>query len=76
MQLPLSAEYRLTVYKQWIGSLLSWRLLDPIGGMILSAYIIIEWIKTLLENFANCGFPVLSLRLCQIDWRYILDELI
>ncbi|KAL0240665.1 hypothetical protein I308_106464 [Cryptococcus tetragattii IND107] len=37
----------------WIGSLLSWRLLDPIGGMILSAYIIVEWIKTLLENFAN-----------------------
>ncbi|WVQ92707.1 hypothetical protein IAS59_006522 [Cryptococcus gattii] len=37
----------------WFGSLLSWRLLDPIGGMILSAYIIVEWIKTLLENFAN-----------------------
>ncbi|EAL17217.1 hypothetical protein CNBN0450 [Cryptococcus deneoformans B-3501A] len=37
----------------WIGSLLHWRLLDPIGGMILSSYIIVEWIKTLHENFAN-----------------------
>ncbi|UOH85403.1 hypothetical protein LQV05_002225 [Cryptococcus neoformans] len=37
----------------WIGSLLHWRLLDPTGGMILSAYIIVEWIKTLHENFAN-----------------------
>lgn len=26
--------------------------------MILSAYIIVEWIKTLHENFANCGFPI------------------
>lgn len=39
--------------EQYIGSLLKWRLLDPIGGMVLSMYIIIEWIKTLLENFAK-----------------------
>ncbi|WVR06633.1 hypothetical protein IAU60_003665 [Kwoniella sp. DSM 27419] len=37
----------------WFGSLLHWRLLDPIGGMVLSLYIIFEWIKTLLQNFAN-----------------------
>ncbi|WVQ84396.1 hypothetical protein IAT38_006548 [Cryptococcus sp. DSM 104549] len=37
----------------WVGSLVHWRLLDPIGGMVLSLYIIIEWIKTLLSNFAN-----------------------
>ncbi|WVF68721.1 hypothetical protein IAT40_003493 [Kwoniella sp. CBS 6097] len=37
----------------WIGSFFHWRLLDPIGGMVLSTYIIVEWIKTLLQNFAN-----------------------
>ncbi|TYJ53394.1 hypothetical protein B9479_005994 [Cryptococcus floricola] len=37
----------------WIGSVLKWRLLDPIGGMVLSTYIIVEWIKTLHANFAN-----------------------
>ncbi|OCF37003.1 hypothetical protein I316_00907 [Kwoniella heveanensis BCC8398] len=37
----------------WIGSFLHWRLLDPIGGMVLSTYIIVEWVKTLLQNFAN-----------------------
>ncbi|WWC88337.1 uncharacterized protein L201_003247 [Kwoniella dendrophila CBS 6074] len=37
----------------WIGSFFAWRLLDPIGGMVLSTYIIFEWIKTLLQNFAN-----------------------
>lgn len=36
-----------------LGGLLKWRLLDPIGGMVLSAYIIFEWIKTLYENFQN-----------------------
>nr|ODN92490.1 hypothetical protein L203_00767 [Cryptococcus depauperatus CBS 7841] len=37
----------------WIGSFMRWQLLDPIGGMIISAYIIFEWIKTLHENFAK-----------------------
>ncbi|WWC96456.1 hypothetical protein V866_003324 [Kwoniella sp. B9012] len=37
----------------WIGTFFKWRLLDPIGGMVLSTYIIVEWIKTLLQNFAN-----------------------
>ncbi|GFZ50512.1 hypothetical protein JCM24511_08269 [Saitozyma sp. JCM 24511] len=37
----------------FMGTKLGWRLLDPIGGMVLSAYIIIEWVKTLLQNFAN-----------------------
>ncbi|WVW85057.1 hypothetical protein I302_107093 [Kwoniella bestiolae CBS 10118] len=37
----------------WIGTFFHWRLLDPIGGMVLSTYIIVEWIKTLLQNFAN-----------------------
>jgi divalent metal cation (Fe/Co/Zn/Cd) transporter len=27
--------------------------LDPIGGAVLSSYIIFEWCKTLLENFSN-----------------------
>jgi hypothetical protein len=43
----------------WLGAKLGWRLLDPIGGMVLSAYIVSEWVKTLLQNFANrkyiCG---------------------
>jgi hypothetical protein len=29
----------------WIGAKLGWKLLDPIGGMVLSLYIIIEWCK-------------------------------
>ncbi|BEJ08997.1 hypothetical protein CcaverHIS641_0510910 [Cutaneotrichosporon cavernicola] len=37
----------------YIGHKLGSNLLDPIGGLCLSAYIIIEWIKTLLQNFAN-----------------------
>lgn len=38
---------------QFVGSKFGWRLLDPIGGMVLSTYIIVEWVKTLLGNFAN-----------------------
>lgn len=38
----------------FIGQRLGVKLLDPIGGMVLSLYIIFEWIKTLLQNFANC----------------------
>lgn len=29
----------------WVGGALKWRLLDPIGGMVLSLYIIYEWFK-------------------------------
>jgi hypothetical protein len=41
---------------QFLGKVLNWRLLDPIGGMVLSTYIIVEWVKTLLENFRNRAF--------------------
>ncbi|RSH81930.1 uncharacterized protein EHS24_008127 [Apiotrichum porosum] len=37
----------------WLGTIVGSHLLDPIGGMVISLYIIIEWIKTLLQNFAN-----------------------
>ena len=37
----------------WIGERVGWRLLDSIGGMVLSTYIIFEWVKTLLQNFAK-----------------------
>ena len=37
----------------WVGNLLQWKYLDPIGGMILSTYIIWQWCLTLQENFAN-----------------------
>ncbi|KAL7420475.1 hypothetical protein Q5752_004425 [Cryptotrichosporon argae] len=37
----------------FIGTKLHMPLLDPIGGMVLSTYIIVEWIKTLGANFAN-----------------------
>ncbi|CAD6579166.1 MAG: hypothetical protein TREMPRED_002417 [Tremellales sp. Tagirdzhanova-0007] len=37
----------------FVGTRVHWRLLDPIGGMVLSLYIIVEWIKTLAENFAK-----------------------
>lgn len=39
--------------RQWLGTKLKWGLLDPIGGMVLSSYIMFEWVKTLLQNFAN-----------------------
>lgn len=47
----ISSKSCSTLLIQSVGTFLGWRLLDPIGGMVLSAYIIIEWIKTLLENF-------------------------
>ncbi|BGP47288.1 hypothetical protein JCM10450v2_003140 [Rhodotorula kratochvilovae] len=34
----------------WVGQLLHWPYLDPLGGAILSLYIIIEWTRTLLDN--------------------------
>ncbi|KAG7563059.1 hypothetical protein FFLO_01491 [Filobasidium floriforme] len=37
----------------WLGGLLKWNLLDPIGGMVLSSYIIWQWCLTLHENFTN-----------------------
>lgn len=49
--------YDFRLMEQYIGSLLRWRLLDPIGGMVLSLYIIFEWVKTLLENFAKREAP-------------------
>jgi len=33
-----------------VGEWLHWRYLDPLGGCILSLYIIYEWVGTLLEN--------------------------
>ena len=41
------------ILSQFVGTRVHWRLLDPIGGMVLSLYIIVEWIKTLAENFAK-----------------------
>ncbi|ORY66963.1 hypothetical protein BCR35DRAFT_282805 [Leucosporidium creatinivorum] len=34
----------------YAGQLLGWPLLDPIGGLVLSIYIIVEWVSTLREN--------------------------
>ncbi|BGP15106.1 hypothetical protein JCM10213_006562 [Rhodosporidiobolus nylandii] len=34
----------------FVGTLLRWKYLDPIGGAVLSLYIIIEWTRTLLDN--------------------------
>ncbi|GAA5822136.1 hypothetical protein JCM3770_000420 [Rhodotorula araucariae] len=34
----------------WVGQLLHWPYLDPLGGAILSLYIIVEWTRTLLDN--------------------------
>ena len=44
---------------QWLGSFFKLPQLDPIGGMVLSTYIIVEWIKTLLLNFAHCRLQAL-----------------
>ncbi|CAK5284373.1 unnamed protein product [Mycena citricolor] len=37
----------------WVGELLSIKQLDPLGGVLLSIYIIVEWVETLLENFVK-----------------------
>ncbi|GAA5987064.1 hypothetical protein JCM10908_001011 [Rhodotorula pacifica] len=34
----------------FVGQLLAWKYLDPLGGAVLSVYIIVEWISTLLET--------------------------
>lgn len=34
----------------YVGQLVKFRYLDPIGGALLSLYIIIEWTQTLLDN--------------------------
>ncbi|CDZ96661.1 Mitochondrial Fe2 transporter MMT1 and related transporters (cation diffusion facilitator superfamily) [Phaffia rhodozyma] len=37
----------------WLGEKFNIRLLDPLGGALLSLYIIFQWLKTLEENFSN-----------------------
>ncbi|KAJ6557210.1 cation efflux family-domain-containing protein [Mycena vulgaris] len=44
----------------WVGEVLSIRQLDPLGGALLSIYIIIEWIQTLLENFVKLSGRIAS----------------
>ncbi|GAA5923810.1 hypothetical protein JCM3775_000515 [Rhodotorula graminis] len=34
----------------YIGQLVKWPYLDPLGGAVLSLYIIVEWTRTLLDN--------------------------
>lgn len=44
----------------WVGEILSIRQLDPLGGALLSVYIIVEWIQTLLENFGKLSGRIAS----------------
>ncbi|KAF7300271.1 Cation diffusion facilitator [Mycena kentingensis (nom. inval.)] len=44
----------------WVGEVLSVKQLDPLGGALLSIYIIIEWIRTLLENFTKLSGKIAS----------------
>ncbi|KAF8172061.1 hypothetical protein K438DRAFT_1852195 [Mycena galopus ATCC 62051] len=44
----------------WVGELLKIRQLDPLGGALLSIYVIIEWIQTLLENFVKLSGRIAS----------------
>ncbi|KAM0746582.1 hypothetical protein T439DRAFT_360269 [Meredithblackwellia eburnea MCA 4105] len=37
----------------WIGELIHWPYLDPLGGALLSIYIIVEWSQTLLETITK-----------------------
>ncbi|KAL7410980.1 cation efflux family-domain-containing protein [Mrakia frigida] len=37
----------------WVGERFSLWWLDPLGGVVLSIYIIYEWLQTLHENFIN-----------------------
>ncbi|KAK4689690.1 hypothetical protein P7C73_g421, partial [Tremellales sp. Uapishka_1] len=54
----LAAYIQTDAFPKFVGKLLHWRLLDPIGGMVLSTYIIFEWVKTLLGHFANLSGKV------------------
>ncbi|KAJ7366557.1 cation efflux family-domain-containing protein [Mycena albidolilacea] len=44
----------------WVGEILSIRQLDPLGGALLSLYIISEWVHTLLENFGKLSGRIAS----------------
>ncbi|KAJ7134326.1 hypothetical protein C8R44DRAFT_770196 [Mycena epipterygia] len=44
----------------WVGEILAIRQLDPLGGALLSLYIIKEWIETLLENFVKLSGRIAS----------------
>ncbi|KAJ7695736.1 hypothetical protein B0H17DRAFT_425971 [Mycena rosella] len=44
----------------WVGEILAIRQLDPLGGALLSIYVIIEWIQTLLENFVKLSGRIAS----------------
>ncbi|KAJ7718131.1 cation efflux family-domain-containing protein [Mycena maculata] len=44
----------------WVGEVLEIRQLDPLGGALLSIYVIVEWIKTLLENFVKLSGHIAS----------------
>ncbi|KAJ7242856.1 hypothetical protein B0H12DRAFT_840404 [Mycena haematopus] len=44
----------------WVGEILSIRQLDPLGGALLSLYIISEWVHTLLENFVKLSGHIAS----------------
>ncbi|KAJ7828083.1 hypothetical protein B0H13DRAFT_1656530 [Mycena leptocephala] len=44
----------------WVGEILSIRQLDPLGGALLSLYIITEWVQTLLENFVKLSGRIAS----------------
>ncbi|KAJ7465291.1 cation efflux family-domain-containing protein [Mycena latifolia] len=44
----------------WVGEILSIRQLDPLGGALLSLYIISEWVQTLLENFVKLSGRIAS----------------
>nr|GAT48614.1 cation diffusion facilitator [Mycena chlorophos] len=44
----------------WVGELLSIKQLDPLGGALLSIYIIVEWVRTLLENFTKLSGKIAS----------------
>ncbi|KAJ7259569.1 cation efflux family-domain-containing protein [Mycena haematopus] len=44
----------------WVGEILKIRQLDPLGGALLSIYVIVEWIQTLLENFVKLSGRIAS----------------
>ncbi|KAJ7223170.1 cation efflux family-domain-containing protein [Mycena pura] len=44
----------------WVGEILTIKQLDPLGGALLSLYIITEWVQTLLENFTKLSGKIAS----------------
>ncbi|KAJ7725363.1 hypothetical protein B0H16DRAFT_1736210 [Mycena metata] len=60
----------------WVGEVLSIRQLDPLGGALLSLYIITEWVQTLLGKFREAFWSAFARRIASSDHHFRILYLI